>query len=73
MDENNIKQNVRERIGLRISTIRKQQCLTQEELAAKAGLQRTHISRIESGKYAVTIDTLEAIARVLGRHIDIIP
>jgi len=66
------EQTIREHIGNRISFLRKLQGLTQKELAEKAGLQRTHISRIESGKYAVTIDTLDTIARVLGCKVDLV-
>ena len=45
---------------------------SQEELARRAGLQRTHISRIEAGKYAVTLETIQAIAEALGMTVDII-
>ena len=46
--------------------------LTQEQLAQEAGLQRTHVNRIEAGKYAVTIDVVQAIAQVLGMTVDLI-
>jgi transcriptional regulator with XRE-family HTH domain len=48
------------------------QKLTQEELAGRAGIDRGHLSRIEAGKYAVTIETVEAIAKALGMTVDII-
>lgn len=66
------KQATRQRIGQRIAALRKMAKLTQEELADRAGLQRTHIGRIEAGKYAVNIETVEAIAQVLGLTIDIV-
>ena len=66
------KQATRQRIGQRIAALRKTAKLTQEELADRAGLQRTHIGRIEAGKYAVNIETVEAIAQVLGLTIDIV-
>ena len=66
------KQATRQRIGQRIAALRKMAKLTQEELAERAGLQRTHIGRIEAGKYAVNIETIEAIAQVLGLTIDIV-
>ena len=62
----------RDRIGLRILTLRKMQQLTQEELAGRAGIDRGHLSRIEAGKYAVTLETVEAIAKALGMTVDII-
>ena len=67
-----LKQQTRDRIGLRILTLRKLAGLSQEELAGRAGLQRTHISRIEQGKYAVTLETVQAIAEALGMTVDII-
>ena len=66
------KQATRDRIGQRIADLRKLAGMSQEQLAAKAGLQRTHISRIEAGKYAVTLETVQAIAEALGMTVDII-
>ena len=43
-----------------------------EQLAEKAGLQRTHVGRIEAGKYAVTLEVVQAIAEALGMTVDII-
>lgn len=66
------KQATRERMGLRIAALRKLAGLSQEQLAERAGLQRTHISRIEAGKYAVTLETVQAIAEAFGMTVDII-
>ena len=55
-----------------IATLRRLRGLTQEQLAQEAGLQRTHVNRIEAGKYAVTIDVVQAIAQVLGMTVDLI-
>ena len=66
------KQKTRDRIGMRIMTLRKLKEWSQEELAQRAGLQRTHISRIEAGKYAVTLETIQAIAEALGMTVDIV-
>jgi transcriptional regulator with XRE-family HTH domain len=67
-----LKKKVRDRIGLRIMTLRKLQGLTQKELANRAGIQRAHLSRIEAGKYAVTLETIQAIAEALGMTVDIV-
>ena len=67
-----LKQQVRERIGKRIAILRKMAGLTQEQLAEKAGLQRTHVGRIEAGKYAVTLEVVQAIAEALGMTVYII-
>ena len=66
------KQQTRDRIGLRILTLRKMRGWSQDELARRSGLQRTHISRIEQGKYAVTLETIQAIAEALGMTVDLI-
>ena len=66
------KQQTRERIGKRIAALRKLAGMSQEDLALRAGLQRTHVSRIEAGKYAVTLETIQAIAEALYMTVDII-
>jgi transcriptional regulator with XRE-family HTH domain len=66
------RQKTRDRIGQRIAALRKLAGLSQEQLSERAGLQRTHISRIEAGKYAVTMETIQAIAEALGMTVDIV-
>ena len=66
------KQQTRDRIGQRIMMLRKMREWSQDELAQRAGLQRTHISRIEAGKYAVALETIQAIAEALGMTVDLI-
>ena len=73
----------RQRIGQRIADLRKavewtdgngihRKGMTQTELALITGLTRTHILRIEQGKYSVGLDYLAAIAEALGCEIDFI-
>ena len=66
------KEETRTRIGQRVKALRLMAELSQDELAQRAGLQRTHIGRIEGGKYAVNIETLQAIAEAIGMTVDII-
>ena len=66
------KQQTRDRIGLRIMSLRKLAGLTQEQLSERAGLQRSHIAKIERGKYAVTFETVQAIAEALGMTCDVV-
>lgn len=66
------KQQLRDRIGLRVVALRKMRGWSQQELADRAGLQRTHVGRIETGKYAVTLETIQAIAEALDMTVDII-
>jgi transcriptional regulator with XRE-family HTH domain len=42
------------------------------ELAERSGVGRGHVSRIEAGKYAVSLDILQAIAEALGMTVDLI-
>ena len=58
------------RMGERIATLRKSRGYTQAELADMTGLQRSHIVRLEQGRYGATIDVLSAIADALGYKID---
>lgn len=73
----------RMRIGQRIVDLRKQvdwrdnlgirrKGMTQAELAERAGLQRSHIVRLEAGRYGATVDVLSAIADVLGMKVDFV-
>ena len=60
------------RIGQRIAELRKEQNLTQTQLAERCGLQQAHIARIETGRYSVGLDTLTQIATALGRTVDFV-
>ena len=64
--------NDRKRIGLRIKNLRKEQGLTQFQLAEKAGLEQQNLSRIERGKNSTGQDILSAIATALGKRLDFI-
>lgn len=66
------KQQLRLRMGQRIKVLRVMAELSQEQLAERAGLQRSHIGRIEGGKYDVTLSVMQAIAEALGMTVDII-
>lgn len=60
-----IKQHNRLMVGKDIKMLRKQAGLTTRELAKLTGLPQSHISRIEAGKYNVSLDTLSLIANAL--------
>ena len=66
------KQAVNQRMGQRITALRKLAGLSQDQLADKAGIGRTHLSRIEQGKYDVTFWIVQQIAEALGMTVDII-
>ena len=50
---------------------RKEQNITQAELAQKVGTQKSNISRFESGNYNPSLDFLIKIAQGLGKELKI--
>lgn len=54
------------KLGERIKEIRKAKGLTQEQLAELVDIEQKHVSRLELGKNAPTIDRLEKIAAALN-------
>lgn len=50
---------------------RKEQNMTQAELAGRIGTQKSNISRLESGNYNPTLDMLIKIAQALGKNLSI--
>lgn len=48
---------------------RKEQNITQAELAKRVGTQKSNISRLESGNYNPSLDFLAKIAESLGKKI----
>ena len=59
----------RQRIGQDITQLRKEKGMTQQDLADRVEMQRSHIARIEAGRYSVGLDTLTAIAQALGKRL----
>lgn len=53
-------------LGKRIKALRKENKLTQERLALMIGVERSHLSRVESGDRNPSFDLLEKIAESLG-------
>ena len=63
--------NIREEIGARLRALREEQRLTTRELAEKAGIDHSHIAKIERGAYNLRVDTLHKVATTLGAEIKI--
>ena len=58
------------KLGVMIQELRKEQGLTQEQLADKCGTTKTYISRIENNASDIRLSTLMRIVRDgLGRHL----
>ena len=54
-----------EKVAMRIKEIRERKGWTQEMLAEKAGIGRSHLARLETARQDPTLATLEKIARAL--------
>ena len=54
----------------RFKELRKRKNLTQEQLAEKTGIEKGQISRIENGKYNLTLATINKIATALGAKVN---
>lgn len=60
-----------EKMGRQISNIRKEQRLSQKELAKKLGVSQQLISRVEKGRENISLYTLNSISHALGRKVEI--
>ena len=52
-----------EKIAMRIKVLRERKGWTQEMLAEKAGIGRSHLARLETARQDPTLSTLEKIAK----------
>lgn len=58
---------MKKEIGKRVKDLRMSKLgMTQEEFASILNVDRTYLSRVESGKQNITIDTLTMICKKLG-------
>lgn len=55
-------------VGLRLRELRHHAGLSQEELAARAEVDRKTVSRIESGHYSATWGSIVALFQILDIH-----
>lgn len=58
--------DIREILAHNLKAQRRAQGLSQEELAHRAGIDRTYISSLERRVYAAGIDVVDSLAKVLG-------
>ena len=56
--------------GLRVKDLRREQHLTQEQLAAMLNVSVEHLRKIELGKRGISIDLLLDLAAELGVSVD---
>ena len=60
------------KVAMELRKLRKKLDLSQGALAKKISVKREYISRIESGKQNVTLDTLYRIAEATGKEVEVI-
>ena len=65
-------QEHREIIGKQIRTFREKKGFSQDELAEIMEVNRSTISKVETGKFSITIDYLEKFAWYLDFNINIV-
>jgi transcriptional regulator with XRE-family HTH domain len=58
--------DIKTKIGKRIKELRTEKKYSQEELAARANIDRTYINSVEHGKRNVSIVNIEKIVSALG-------
>lgn len=58
--------DLKEKIGLRIRQLRKEQELSQEALGYKAEVDRTYVTDVENGRRNVSVEILERLIKALG-------
>lgn len=53
-------------VGQRLRSLREDQGLTQERLAARAGVHRTFVGKVERGETATTVDSVAVFCSALS-------
>jgi transcriptional regulator with XRE-family HTH domain len=56
---------LQEKIGIRITELRKQKSLSQQKFANEADLERTFLTHIEKGRKNISVGTLQKITSAL--------
>ncbi|MCK6579612.1 MAG: helix-turn-helix domain-containing protein [Anaerolineae bacterium] len=58
--------DIRVRFGRAVRKRRQELCLSQEELADRAGIHRTYVGDVERGERNIALQNIEKLARALG-------
>jgi len=59
-------------VGQRLRTLRRTEPgLSQEKLAARAGLHRTYVGKVERGEAATTVDSIAALCGAMGTTLSV--
>jgi DNA-binding XRE family transcriptional regulator len=65
--ENELKAEI---LAYRFKELRQKKHMTQSQLAEKLGMEKGQISKIENGKFNLTLSTINKIAAALGAKIN---
>lgn len=57
---------IEQKLGAAIMRRRRNQLISQEDFARKAGITRSYMSSIENGKRVVSVSIIEKVAKTLG-------
>lgn len=57
---------IEQKLGAAIMMRRRNQLISQEDFARKAGITRSYMSSIENGKRVVSVAIIEKVAKTLG-------
>ncbi len=57
--------DLKEKIGMRITELRKQKNLSQQKFANEADIERTFLTHIEKGRKIISVGTLQKITSAL--------
>lgn len=66
MDSNTEAERLHRAVGERLRQLREDRGLTQERLAAEAGVHRTFVGKVERGESATTVDTIAVFCTAMG-------
>ncbi|MDN3564375.1 helix-turn-helix transcriptional regulator [Paeniroseomonas aquatica] len=58
--------HIREVLAQNLRRLRRDRCLSQEELAHRAEIDRTYVSALERGVYSASVDVVDKLAQALG-------
>lgn len=58
--------DIRVRFGRAVRKRRQELCLSQEELADRAGIHRTYVGDVERGERNIALQNIEKLATALG-------
>ena len=58
--------DIKKKVGMRVRELRNNIGISQDELASRAGLDRTYITSVECGKRNISIVNIERLSKALG-------